>query len=129
MKYGKLPFATAIGAVLLFSNPALAEKYLSIDEVKALFSGKTFDGYNEIKDVEYQVYSNPDGTMTHKNAQRIKNFKWEVDDEGRHCAFLKRKLCGKIVDKGNGVYHKINAKGKHTNTLKNFREGNYIKID
>lgn len=119
----KLCIATAFCAG---SHPALADQTLTADEVKSLFIGKTFEGYNEIKGITYKVYTNADGTMIHQNSKRTKTFKWEVDDEGRHCAhFKKGPLCGHIVSMGDGIYHKVND-GKHTNTLKNFVDGNRL---
>ena len=128
-KFNIIEFAIA-GIIVLFSCNASAEKVLTADETKALFSGKTFDGYNEIKERSYKVYSAPDGTMIHQNARRTKKLTWEINGAGEHCAqFPKRNLCGKIVSMGDGVYHKINKNGKHTNTLKNFAEGNNVKLD
>jgi len=109
----------------LFVNSVVAGEPLSADQVRALFSGKTFDGYNEIKDKKFRVYSNADGTMIHQNAKRTKKVTWEVESDGSHCGILKRKVCGKIVPIGDGVYHKIKD-GEHTHTLKNFVEGNQI---
>jgi hypothetical protein len=111
----------------VLASPAVnaEEKVLSAEEVRALFTGKTFDGFNENKGASYRVYSAADGTMLHKNAKRTKEVKWEVDSMGRHCALFKNKKCGKIVSVGDGVYHKMKG-DEHTHTLKNFVDGNQL---
>jgi hypothetical protein len=116
---------SVITGLMTVTGTAMADKQLSADEVKALFSGKTFDGHNESNDKDYQVYSDPNGTMIHKNAKRTKEMKWEVTADGQHCALFKTRKCGNIVDKGNGVYYKMNH-SNHTHTLKNFVEGNKL---
>lgn len=111
---------------IIFGLPALAEeKLLSVEEAKVLFSGKTFDGFNEAKGKSYRVYSAADGKMLHKNKKRTKELTWEIDSEGQHCAYFNNPNCGKILSVGDGVYHKIRD-GEHTNTLKNFVEGNQL---
>lgn len=119
--------STALAAAMMVTaNTAVAAAALSADEVKALFSGKTFDGYNEKKGRSYRAYSAPDGTMIHQNKKRTKEMTWEVDAEGRHCAnFPKGPYCGSIVPAGDGVYHKMQD-GEHVNTIKNFVEGNQL---
>lgn len=101
-------------------------KALNAEQVKALFTNKTFDGYNETKRVEYQVFSQGDGSMIHKTDKRIVTVTWEVKPDGQHCAiFPVKTFCGHIIPVGNGVYHKV-SNGKHTRTLKHFIEGNQI---
>ena len=94
-------------------------------EVKTLFSGKTFDGHNEIRDKNYRAFSKADGMMVHKNAKRTKKVAWEVTADGRHCVKFKSNYCGSIISMGNGIYHKMRD-GTHINTLKNFIEGNKL---
>ena len=120
-----LTLLLALSASLLVTNGVAADVALSAEQVKALFSGKTFDGHNEIKGKDFQVYSAADGIMIHKNRKRTKEASWEVGEDGQHCGILKRKICGKIVPVGNGVYHKMKD-GEHTHTLKNFVEGNQL---
>lgn len=99
---------------------------LNAEQVKALFTNKTFDGYNEQKGVEYQVYSQADGSMIHKTAKRVVTVTWEIKPDGQHCAIFPLKaVCGHIIPMGNGVYHKV-SNGEHTQTLKHFFEGNQI---
>ena len=91
-----------ISAIALGMTPVRAEKTLSAEEAKELFSGKTFDRYNVTKGRSYQGYSDPDGTMLHKNMKRTKKTTWEIDSEGRHCVKLKKNRCGKIVSRWDG---------------------------
>jgi len=125
MKYKTLSVVGLTIAMSFSASSAFAEKTLNAEEAKALFTGKTFDGFNEIKGKSYQVYSDANGTMIHKNQKRTKEFTWSIDSEGRHCAHLKNMRCGKIISMGDGVYHKMRD-GEHINTLKNFRDGNQL---
>ena len=114
-----------ISSLTLFvSFFAVAEgKKLSADEVKALFIGKTCDGYNPIKDKDYKLFTQDDSSVLHQNPKRTKERPWKVTDDGQHCVKFKKFRCGTIHDMGEGVYHKMRD-GEHINTLKNFREGN-----
>lgn len=101
-------------------------KALSANQVKTLFTNKTFDGYNELNGVEYQVFSAEDGSMLHKSNKRLVSVSWEVKPDGQHCTiFPETTFCGHIIPVGDGVYHKV-TEGKHTRTLKHFMEGNQI---
>ncbi len=127
MKTNNKLLTVATIVLLAGSGNVLAEKVLTADEVKALFSGKTFDGYNEIKGKSYKAYSDPNGTMIHQNRKRTKEFEWKVDSQGQHCAiFPVGPRCGIIVSVGDGIYHKMKD-GEHINTLKNFVDGNQIE--
>jgi len=116
-----------VASVLVFAPGYVMaeEKTLTADEVKNLFSGKTFDGHNEIRDKNYRAYSKADGKMIHKNARRTKEVPWEVTSDGRHCVKFRQNYCGSIISMGNGVYHKMRD-GTHINTLKNFVDGNKL---
>jgi hypothetical protein len=122
----KQTLVSVLCAGLLFGVAAQAEeKTLTAEEAQALFSGKTFDGFNEDNGKSYRVYSSPDGTMFHQNKKRTKEITWEIDSRGRHCAHFNKKKCGKIVSVGDGVYHKMKG-DEHTHTLKNFVDGNQL---
>ena len=122
----KKTLITIISASLFISVSACAEeKVLNAEEAQALFSGKTFDGFNEDKGKPYKVYSAPDGTMIHQNKKRTKEITWKIDSRGRHCAYFNKKKCGKVVSVGDGVYHKLKG-DEHSHTLKNFVDGNKL---
>ena len=119
-------FMCAILFTLTFATtmPAFADRKLSAEEAQALFSNKTFDGYNEQTSGSYVVYSAPDETHNHvdRNGKRVAG-KWSINDAGKHCVVLPfASTCADVVDKGEGVHHKIDG-NVHTHTLKNFRAG------
>lgn len=124
---------TLFSSLFIFNPGFASEKTaLSADEVKALFSGKTWDGVNESKGKEFKGYASPDGKqevfVVHK--QKIKNRYWYVKGDGTHCitknSEFKKGKCAKIYSVGNGVYQKINEFGVHTHTLKNFVDGKHL---
>jgi len=115
-------------ASLFFNVAAVAEeKKLTSEEAQALFSNKTFDGVNETKGKSFQVFSSADGVHNLKKANgKMKAGAWRVDNRGRHCVdFGSKEKCSKVMDMGDGVYHKISY-GEHTHTLKNFVDGDQL---
>lgn len=122
--------AVLIGIALLpLVDPVVAEEQLSAEEVKKLYTDKTFDGKNELAADNYRVYSSADGTMkvVYSNGQS-KTLNWRVDKKGRHCISKNeggRDKCSKIVSMGDGVYKKI-TNGQHVHTMRNFVDGNHL---
>ena len=57
----KTVFAAILGLALT-ASAASAGDYMSADEVKALFTGKTFDGVYLPKDKNFKAYEAPDGS-------------------------------------------------------------------
>lgn len=112
-------------------NSASAAEYMSKDEVNSLMMNKTFDGIFLPKDKKFQAFEAEDGThhVLRSNGKKDKNRTWSVNYKGQHCTTnpkWKKPRCSYVVDAGNGEYHKINKKGKHTHTLTNFRDGNQL---
>ncbi|MGD8743102.1 MAG: hypothetical protein PVH46_06715 [Granulosicoccaceae bacterium] len=116
-----------LGAMLaLATNFAMAEKVLSANEARALFSNKTFDGHNESKGKDFRVFSSADGVHNlQKSNGKRKQGEWRIDDEGHHCVSFGSEKCTQVIDVGGGVYHKV-RNGEHTHTLKNFVDGNQL---
>lgn len=120
---------------LAISSQASSNQYMNAESVKNLFTNKTFDGVFLPKDKKFSVYEESDGThhVHYKNGKKSKGRTWWINDKGQHCTTnpkWKKKWpngrCSHVVDAGNGEYHKINDKGKHTHTLFNFRDGNQL---
>ena len=120
-------------AICLFSagiNVSMAgENILNKEEAVALFTNKTFDGYNEIKGKGFKVFSSSDGTHTVVfESGKTKHRYWRVNKDGEHCVSKragKGGRCSVVKSVDNGVYHKI-TEGEHTHTLKNFVSGNQL---
>ena len=113
-----------VGISALLAQPILAEDTLKKDDVTVLFTDVTFDGYNELKEKSFQVYSDSHGAHNLKKSNgKRKQGAWSVDELGRHCTEFNYIKCGKVVKMGDGVYHKY-MNNIHTHTLKNFRKGN-----
>lgn len=123
-KLNRFTISCIVGFIAFFPSLVMAEgKVLSAIEIKTLFTGKSFDGHNEVKDKNYKAFSKANGMMIHRNAKRTKEVAWTVTNDGKHCVKFKSNYCGTIVSMGNGVYHKMRD-GSHINTLTNFRNGN-----
>lgn len=124
--------SVALLALFAVFNTASAAEYMTADEVKALFTDKTFDGLYLPLDIEFKAYDASDGSHNvyyKKSGKHSKNRKWSVNEEGQHCTTYKKRpepLCSHVKDAGNGEYHKFNNDGKHTHTLTNFRDGNQL---
>jgi hypothetical protein len=102
------------------------EKTLTAEEAQALFSNKTFDGFNEEKGKSFKVFSSADGVHNlQKSNGKMKKGAWRIDKRGRHCVEFKNEKCSKVVTEGDGVYKKITY-GEHTHTLKNFVDGDQL---
>jgi hypothetical protein len=115
-------------AVMSFSGPANAADELTAEEVKALFSDKTFDIHNVQKDKDLQAYDSPDGQ--HKVyipwKDKLSERKWWIEDN-MHCTSHPKRgdSCKVIKQAGDGVYQGY-TDGVHTHTLSNFRAGNQL---
>lgn len=123
----KLKLVFALTSVLLF-NPAIAGDELSADEIKALFTNKTFDILNVEKDKKLKGYDDAEGNhlvyipWKDKTSKR----KWWVDGN-KHCTSHPKRgdNCKVMKRAGDGVYHGY-SDGEHTHTLSNFRDGNQL---
>lgn len=115
-------------ATVMLASPVFASQELNADEVKALFSNKTFDIVNVEKNKELKGYDSEDGRhfvyIPWKN--KVSKRKWLMDGN-MHCTSHPKRgdICKVIKPVGDGVYHGY-SDGKHTHTLSNFQEGNQL---
>ena len=118
-------------AFLVFSlsaGVANAGEYLSGDEIKSLFSNKTFDIYTVKKGKNLSAYDSPDGEhVVHIPWKgKISHRKWWVE-ENKHCTSHPKRAdrCKDMKSIGEGKYEGYHN-GDHVVTLSNFRDGNHI---
>ncbi len=94
---------------------AHAGDFLSSDEVKSIYSGKTANGVHLKKDFSYVAYFSPNGTFTQKKDNGdIKKGTWSVDNKGRQCISWDGSgitKCFPLVNNGDGSYTKVKLKG------------------
>ena len=119
----KKTFTLIMASMLAFSFSAHAEKVLTGDEVKVLFSGKKFKGKNHDTGKDSTNTAKADGWM---NANVLMgpnwSIKWWVNEEGLHCLKHPKfgESCGTIIDNGDGSYTRM-VDGKKANTYKRFK--------
>ena len=114
--------------IMLFANVANADEFLTADQIKSLFTNKTFDIHNVVKDKRLQGYDDENGNhyvyipWKDKTSPR----KWWIEGN-THCTSHPRRgdSCKQMKDMGDGNYKGF-TNGEHTHTLSNFRAGNQI---
>jgi len=124
MKIISLVTLTAI----FLTGPVLASEELTADEIKALFTNKTFDIHNVQSDKRLKGYDSEDGTHLVYIPWKDKTSKRKWWQEGnKHCTSHPKRgdNCKTMKHVGDGVYHGY-SDGEHTHTLSNFREGNQL---
>jgi len=114
---------------ILFINTASADRQLSSDEIRKLYSNQTINSYHLIKDFDISVYFNPNGQFYGIKDDSIFQGKWEVTNNGTICMTREggKTFCRQVhVD--NGTYYKVKVKGngklKRILEYKSFSEGN-----
>ena len=109
-------------------TPVAASDELTADEIKALFSNKTFDIHNVKNDKHLKGYDSEDGMHLVYIPWKDKKSKRKWWQEGNmHCTSHPKRgdTCKTLKQVSSGVYHGF-ADGEHTHTLSNFREGNQL---
>jgi hypothetical protein len=119
--------ACLLTVVMAFSGPSAAEKALTGDEVKALFSGKTVDYTIVRQGFSVSAYYAEDGSMRGLSRGKKMTGSWHVNDKNELCIeYGKGDRCRHIVEE-DGVYRKYKEKdGKRVLvvTYHTFTEGN-----
>jgi hypothetical protein len=127
MMQKKMMLVCLLAVAMAFSGPSAAEKTLTGDEVKALFSGKTVDYTHVTTGFEMSVYYAEDGSMRGMRGENKTGGSWRVNDNGELCIeYGKGDRCRHIVEE-DGVYRKYkenNGKKIHIVTYHTFTDGN-----
>ncbi len=119
--------AGLLAAALGTNSLCAAEKTLTGDEVKALFSGKTVDYSHVTRGFRMSVFYEEDGSMRGMRDGNTLRGSWRVNDKGELCIeYGKGDRCRHIVEK-DGEYRKYkeeNGKKIHIVTYHTFTDGN-----
>ena len=120
--------ACLLTVAMAFSGASVAEKILTGDEVKALFSGKTVDYTIVRQGFSVSAYYAEDGSMRGLSREKKQmTGSWHVNDRGELCIeYGKGDRCRHIVEEG-GEYRKYkeeNGKQVHVVTYHTFTDGN-----
>ena len=106
-------------------NTAIADDFLTEDEIKTLFTNNSFDVRNEAREKDFKGFDNDAGEhyiyVPWKDVTRKR--KWWTNG-ATHCTSHPKRgdSCKQMKKMGGGVYHGI-TDGEHTHTLSNFRPG------
>ena len=113
---------------VFFTSVANASEYLTADQVKTLFTNKTFDVHNVAKGKDLHGYDNANGEhlIYIPWKDKISERKWWIDGN-KHCTSHPKRgdSCKDMKDMGDGTYHGY-TDGEHSHTLSNFRDGNQL---
>ncbi len=113
---------------VFLSSPVFAGDDITADEIRALFSNKTFDIHNVKTDKHLTAYDSEDGShlVYIPWKDKISERKWWQNDN-QHCTSHPKRgdSCKTLKHMGDGIYHGF-TDGKHTHTLRNFRAGNQL---
>lgn len=114
--------------VFFLAGPVVASEELTADEIKALFTNKTFDIHNVKTDKKLKGYDSEDGMHLVYIPWKDKTSERKWWQKGNmHCTSHPKRgdNCKTMKHVGNGVYHGY-SDGEHTHTLSNFRDGNQL---
>lgn len=129
-RYSKLVLGAALSACL--SSGAYAGDFMTVDQIKAAFSGKTLDGQHLRKGYSFSNYFDPSGKLYSIRDGEKRLGEWRINNKGKHCVQWEDSIneyCRLFRDNGDGSYTKIKIKGDRKIeilTLKNVRDGNQL---
>ena len=118
-----------LGLMAIFlAGPVTAGEALTAEQVKALFTNKTFDVHNVAKDKNLQVHDADGGNhyVYIPWKDKTKQREWWIEGN-KHCTSHPKRgnACKVVLDMGDGTYKGM-TDGEHTHTLSNFRDGNQL---
>lgn len=133
MKNNPAIFVYLSAILISVASFAHAGDFLSGDEIKSIYTGKTAKGVHLKKGFSYMAYFSPDGALIQKKDDGDTNEgKWSVDDEGRQCVSWNGSgvtKCFPLVNNNDGSYTKVKVKGsKHIPLImhRDFTDGNKL---
>jgi hypothetical protein len=102
---------------------------LSKEEIIKAFSGKTVEGYHNMKQFNFVRFYGEDGTLIAIAEAKVKRVgKWKVTDDGRLCEFkevTKNKKCKRLERIGD-LIEKYDKSNINVVTYRKFVDGNQL---
>lgn len=113
-------------ALLFTAGSALAVEGLPAAKVRDLMVGKTIEGFNEVRSMDYTVYFFPEGKIALVTAKGKRFGNWRIADDGHFCTAFptEPELCTLITPHGETAFRRVKDDGTPTHTLKKFTAGN-----
>lgn len=108
-----------IVTTFIIANSSFAGDFLTAEEVKSAFSGKTTEGKHAFKDKTSSSYLAPDGKLAGTDGMGT----WRVEEDGKLCINKGGKEKCRHITKENGVYKKYKG-NKHVWTYTSLTDGN-----
>ena len=126
----KIQYLVVAMTLSLTSFSSIAGEKLTGDQIKSLFSDKTYDieKVDVDKNKQLSAFTSSDGKRVVYVPWKDKYSKrrWWVEGNEICSSHPKRDdYCREIEDVGNGVYYSL-EKGKHRSTVSNFIDGNQL---
>ncbi|NNJ91329.1 MAG: hypothetical protein HKP55_06625 [Gammaproteobacteria bacterium] len=115
----KITLALSVITTLFAANTALAVDFLSAEEVKTAFSGKTTEGKHASKNKTSSSYLAPNGKLSGTGGKGT----WHVDSDGKLCVKKGSKENCRNIAKDGDNYKKYKG-NKHVWTYTSLVEGN-----
>jgi hypothetical protein len=103
---------------------------LNASQLKAMYSGKTFEATSQVNNVSFTNYFSPDGRVAQVSEKGDKKSgSWRVDESGKHCVHWDgdKEFCHTVVPQGDGTYKRY-AGDKHVVTIHKVTDGNPLKL-
>ena len=98
---------------MLMSTQALAEKYLTADEVQAQVVGNAMHAKHLFRDFDFTVYFDANGQTAYRRQHGTTTKTFYKFKGDKHCIFwMDADRCANILDNGDGTYTRVNKGGK-----------------
>ncbi len=109
----------------------IEKRNLTAEEIKLLFSDKTYEGYNRARGATYRVYDSANGehTLINPRGRTVRRY-WKVTKNGKFCISSGSQstgACFYIVNSGNDEYQRVDDDGVHDHTFSKFVNGNQLE--
>ena len=122
---------TQVLILLIVSSNVIASEYMSADNIKILFTNKSYDAHKVVKDKYFEMSNKPlEVSNSNRGGLYIYNPEKDRDhtgtwwlEENKYCINrpMWRATCSLIKSAGDGVYHGV-SEGKHTYTYSDFAD-------
>lgn len=120
--------ACADATILSYTPGVCFEHILSVQEMRELFVGNTYEALILARKLSMVVYVDPDGTLRGEQGGRKFTSKWTINEQGEMCVSYRDKMNCRKVMLQDGMYQKFKVDEDGNKVLLvtylNFAKGN-----